>query len=66
MKGTGERNERKPRERPWGRRARDRGVKYALALLSAACLAMVAELGTGLGRWLLGLLWAWLASLTGL
>lgn len=56
---------RERRQRPWGRRTRDRVVQWALALVSATLLAALAEIGTGLGHWMWGMLWAWLAPVTG-
>lgn len=48
------------RERPWGRRARDRGVKYLLALLAAGCLAALTELATGLVGAVLAAILRWM------
>lgn len=48
------------RRHRWGRRKGD----WIARGLCALALAALAELGTGLGRWLWGLLWAWLMPLT--
>ena len=44
----------------WPRRKSD----WAWRVLATAGVALSAELGTGLGRWLWGRLWTWLITLT--
>lgn len=50
---------------PWGRWARRRRLGTLLGALGVLMSALLAEMGTGLGRWLWGRLWAWLAPMTG-
>ena len=42
---------------PWGPWARRRRLA---AMLGTLVTALLVEGGTGLGRWLLGLVWAWM------